>query len=89
MLPERVYLSEDALFQELDGEAVILDLKSSSYFGLDQVGVRLWQCLHENAELAPALDQLSAEFDVERKQLEEDIDTFLSELVEAELANFE
>ena len=41
MLTQRVILSPEAMFQEIGGEGVILDLASSSYFGLDEVGVRL------------------------------------------------
>jgi hypothetical protein len=89
MMANRVILSPDALFQDIDGEGVILDLKSSSYFGVDQVGVRLWQCLQQNPALAPALDQLEAEFEVSRAQLENDIAAFLASLVEAELATLE
>lgn len=85
-LPQRVLLSPDALFQDMEGEGVILDLKSSSYFGVDGVGVRLWALLQSDPALEPALAILMKEFDVDRAQLEEDVAQFLGQLVEAELA---
>ena len=89
MLPQRVVLSPEALFQEIGGEGVILDLESSSYFGLDEVGVRLWQLLLADPDLQAACDVLLAEYDVERIRLEQDIATLVTEFVEAGLASIE
>jgi hypothetical protein len=32
---------DDVLFRDLDGEAVILNLRTGTYFGLDEVGMRM------------------------------------------------
>ncbi len=44
-------ISPDVLFRELAGEAVLLDLKSQRYFGLGEVGTRIWQLLDEQGEI--------------------------------------
>ncbi len=41
----RVSAATDVLVQELAGEAVLLNLKTEQYFGLDAVGARMWQSL--------------------------------------------
>lgn len=87
MLSQRVILSSDALFQELSGEAVILDLASSSYFGLDGVGVRLWQLLQADSNLESACQQLIQEYDVSREQLEQDLLILVEQLSEAGLVS--
>lgn len=89
MLALRVHTSPDALFQEIGGEAVILDLASSTYFGLDGVGVRLWQLLQENSDLQAACDILLCEFDVGADQLHKDIGNLITQLVDAGLASVE
>jgi hypothetical protein len=89
MLNQKVMLSQDALFQEVGGEGVILDLKSSSYFGLDEVGVRLWQLLQADPSLQAARAALLAEYEVEPVQLEQDLEKLVDQLVEAGLANVE
>jgi hypothetical protein len=89
MLSQRVILSPEALFQEIGGEGVILDLKSSSYFGLDEVGVRLWQLLQTDPSLQAACDTLLAEYEVEPTQLEQDLVKLLDQLAEAGLASIE
>lgn len=40
-LPTRVEISPEVLFQELQGEAVLLNLTSERYYGLDDVGMRM------------------------------------------------
>ncbi len=89
MLTRRVYTSPEALFQEIGGEGVILDLASSTYFGLDEVGVRLWQLLQENPGLQTACDVLIAEYEVGADQLKQDIEKLVEQLVDAGLARIE
>jgi hypothetical protein len=89
MLPQRVILSPESLFQEIGGEGVILDLKSSSYFGLDEVGVRLWQLLQADPSLQAACDTLLTEYEVAPPQLEQDLIKLVDQLVEAGLATVE
>jgi hypothetical protein len=85
MLKLRAQLSPEALFQEIGGEAVILDLASSTYFGLDQVGARLWQLLQDDPDVAAACACLLQEYEVEAERLEKDINALLQQLAEARL----
>lgn len=89
MLTQRVVLSPDALFQEIGGEGVILDLASSSYFGLDEVGVRLWQLLKENPSLQTAWEILLSEYEVAPAQLEHDLIKLVDQFADAGLATVE
>jgi len=84
---KKISISEDALSQEVNGETVILDLKSESYFGLDQVGTRIWQLLQEHNDTQPVLETMLTEYDVEPAQLKSDIDELLEKLCEAGLVN--
>lgn len=88
-LPKKVFLSSDALFQELDGEGVVLDLKSNSYFGVDGVGVRLWQLLQDDECLDKAIQQLLKEYEISPEQLTKDIKKFVEELEGEGLATLE
>lgn len=85
MSQRKIHMSEDALFQEIGGEAVILDLASSTYFGLDAVGTRLWQLLQETQDMEAVYKILMQEFEVERSRLEPDIEMFLQQLLDAGL----
>lgn len=82
-----IHLSSDALFQEVGGEAVILDLATARYFGLDTVGARFWQLLQDSASLNRARDKLIEEFDVDAAQLEADLDSLVEQLMQAGLVS--
>src|SRR5215217_6427095 len=84
-LPTQVVISPEALFQELEGETVLLNLESERYYGLDDVGTRMWQLLAENGDVGAAYTQLLQEYDVEAEQLEADLGTLIGRLAEAGL----
>ena len=84
-LADHVTISREVLFQELDGEAVLLDLASESYFGLDDVGTRIWQLLQEHGSLRKVFDIMLEEFDVQPERLEQDLLKHIGELADAGL----
>jgi len=72
---------ESVLFRDLNGEAVLLNLDSETYFGLDEVGTRMWQVLTSQPTIQAALDDLCAEFEVDPEQLRRDLEELLDQLV--------
>lgn len=78
----RVLVPEHVLVQELDGEAVLLNLKSETYFGLDEVGMRMWQALTTSPTVQNAYDALLEEYEVLPGTLQHDLDELLGRLVE-------
>lgn len=84
-LDSRVAIHEDAVFRELDGEAVILQLDAGMYFGLDPIGTRLWQLIETHGTLRPVLEAALAEFDVDPDVLEHDLLDLVSTLAEKRL----
>lgn len=80
-----VTLSDQVLVRHLQGETVLLDLRSQHYFGLDEVGTRIWQLLAEHGETGAVVAGMVEEFDVERLRCERDLEAFLSRLEAAEL----
>ena len=83
---QKITISNEALSQEVNGETVILDLQSESYFGLDEVGTRIWQLLQEEKDLQKVFDALLQEYDVGAEQLEQDLIELVNKLIEAGLA---
>jgi PAS domain-containing protein len=81
-LPERVEISEEVLFQDIEGECVLLNLANEQYFGLDEVGTRFWELLSENNEIEPILRQILNEFNVEESVLRRDLVILLDEMSE-------
>ena len=82
---DRFSISSEVLSQEVNGETVLLDLEGECYFGLNEVGTRIWQLLQCESSVGEALDTLSDEYDVSREQLESDVGALLDKLTEAGL----
>ena len=77
--------SSEVLFQEVGGEAVLLDLASERYFGLDPVGTRIWTLLGEDDRLQVVCDALCAEYDAEPLLIRDDLLALVAQLSEAGL----
>jgi hypothetical protein len=75
-----VQIPADVVFRELDGEAVILNLETGRYFGLDAVGTRIWQLLDSHRTLRRTLEALEAEFDAPSARLASDLTEFVGTL---------
>ena len=84
-----VKLSEDVLIQELQGDAVLLDLKTGVYFGLDRVGTRIWHLLGERKVIGSAIEAMTQEFDVSVQQCTGDVLDLVTRLSEQNLVTVE
>ena len=80
-----VQISPDVLFQEVSGEMVLLDLNSEQYFGLDEIGARIWSLLESGAGESAVVDTLLEEYEVEKETLQADVAELLDQLTEAGL----
>ena len=48
-----IQVPDDVLYCDLGGEAVIANLVTGKYYGLDQVGARAWALLAEHGRIEP------------------------------------
>jgi hypothetical protein len=85
MSSRRLRIPDDVIHRDLDGEAVILNLKTGTYFGLDPIGTRMWTLIGELGDTDKVLEALLAEYEVEEGQLRGDLDELIGQLVRHEL----
>ena len=88
-LNQTITLSPDVISQEVSGETVLLDLESENYFGLDEVGTRIWQLIKETNDLEAIFNTLLAEYDVSEERLRGDLDVLLGEIAALGLVQLE
>lgn len=72
--------SPDALHQELSGETVLLNLKTEQYFGLDEVGTRIWQLIVAASTPETIVSRLLEEYEVEAERVRADVERLVGEL---------
>jgi hypothetical protein len=80
-----VVSTPDAISSTLAGEEVILDLVDGTYYGLDDVGTRIWHLLDTPRCVADLCDTLEAEYDVDRPALERDVMALLTDMARRNL----
>lgn len=78
----RVTPSPTTIFQEVEGEAVLLNLDRAEYFGLDETGTRVWELLQEHGSTGAIVEQMLREFDVAPQRLEADLEHLLQDLLD-------
>ncbi len=77
---QRVVVTSEVLSRNLDGEAVLLDLASGTYFGLADAGATLWALFEKGTTVGEASARLVAEYDVDAATAERDLDALLADL---------
>ncbi len=80
-----IRVSADQVCCSLDGEAVILSLKTGKYYGLDEVGARVWALIQEPKSMSELIHSIRSEFEVEAGRCERDLCVLLQTLEEAGL----
>lgn len=78
----RLMSAPDVLLQDLEGEAVLLNLKNGQYYGLDENSFHMYKLLISSDSVEAAYAGLCQEYDVEPEQLRSDLDQFVAHLLE-------
>lgn len=76
----RIRVPEQVVFRELESETVLLNLSTGFYYGLDDVGTRMWLALEKHETLEEAAFELLDEFEVDGPQLQRDLQSLAQEL---------
>jgi len=84
-LQSKISTHEEVLFRDLGGEAIVLSLETGKYYGLDEVGTRMWALLSQHGQVKPAYRALLDEYEVTEEQLREDMLRFIEELASHQL----
>ena len=79
-ITDAVRVPEDVIFRELNGEAVVLNLDNGTYFGLNSIGLRIWQLCEQHGSLREVWEAMQREFDAPGEALQSDLLAFVNEL---------
>jgi hypothetical protein len=74
------HLSPDVVFRDLEGEAVILDLTSGRYFGLNAVGTRIWMLLEAGTPIEQIVRAIAEEYEADAAQIDRDVKALIEDL---------
>ena len=86
-LQSSVKICDDVVSRDLEGEAVILNLETGTYFGLNEVGTRIWTLIQEHESLSRVFEAIRQEYEVSPEALEGDLLRIIDELRRKGLVN--
>lgn len=86
---DRVTVPDEILISNLQDESVILNLNSERYFGLDDIGTRMFSVLTSSDSIGTAYESLAQEYDVDRQMLQDDLLALVENLLQQGLVQIE
>jgi hypothetical protein len=80
MSHNKVTVAPHVRFTRVEGDYVLMDLRSGTYLGLDPVASHIWQSLSEHGDPARAAEELCRTYDIELNQALSDIEAWIGDL---------
>jgi hypothetical protein len=71
--------SEDLVWQKVDSDVVVLDLRTSIYFRINGSGAALWEQLAAGATIHQLENSLVSEFGISAERAASDVKAFLDD----------
>src|SRR5687768_12783270 len=75
-----VAAAKDQVSSDLAGETILLSMQTAMYYGLDEVGSRIWELVRAPIRVSEVRDAIAREYDVDVERCEGDVLGFLREL---------
>jgi hypothetical protein len=76
----RLTASPDVIYEELEGEVVLLHLEGGRYYKLNAVGARIWALIQEHGDVDTVEAAITSEFEVEADVARRDVERIVQEL---------
>ena len=83
-----ITICDNCISARVQGEMVLLNTETGRYFGLNEVGARIWELAKEPINISKVIDRLLSEYRVEREALLVDVEEVTVALVNAGLVKF-
>ncbi len=75
-----VVASRNQVASDLAGETVLLSMTTAHYYGLADVGARIWELIREPIRVSAICSAIMSEYDVTAERCEADVIHFLQDL---------
>jgi len=81
MSPASVQIGDSVICQKLNDEAVLLDLSTQNYYGLNASGAQIWDALVRTNDPRMAAQELSDFYHLPLEAVAEDVQKVLKDLI--------
>lgn len=80
-----VIVADNHLTETVDGEPIVLNVESGTYYALSGIGDEVWEQVKEPVTIETVCDRIVETHDVSPETCRSDIVSFLRDLLEADL----
>ncbi|WP_226645702.1 lasso peptide biosynthesis PqqD family chaperone [Mesobacillus subterraneus] len=80
LLDSKVVQKPGNIVSDMDGEKVMLNIDNGNYYNLGEIGGVIWEMIKEPISIERLIYLLMEEFDVEKKDCERHVISFLTNL---------
>lgn len=79
---DRIVATSEYASTQVDGEEIILNLEDGVYYGLNEVGAKVWELIQEEKHVSDVCRQIQEEYDVDEETCRTDVVRLIEELRE-------
>lgn len=84
--PDSVYThSPDILTSPVQDGMAMMDVQSGNYYGLDDIGIKVWDMLDGTRPLSSVCQELTSKYDVSPQDCWSDVSSLIAELAQNKL----
>ncbi|MFJ7974850.1 lasso peptide biosynthesis PqqD family chaperone [Peribacillus sp. NPDC096379] len=80
---------EGNIVSDMDGETVMLSVHNGKYYNLGAIGGVIWELIKDSISIEELITTLQSQYDVEQTECEEQVHSFLDQLLEEGLIKIE
>jgi len=84
-LESNVFQNKEIPTALIDNELGLMNVDKGKYYSLDEIGIEIWNLIENSIKVSNIVDELLKEYDIEKKQCEEDVLELINELYKQEL----
>jgi hypothetical protein len=77
--------SPRVIFENIDGELILVHMEKGAYYTTDEVGAALWDLIGSHCTVAEIVDALASQFDASPEEIEVAARSFMTRLIDEEL----
>lgn len=77
--------SPRVIFENIDGELILVHMERGAYYTTDEVGAMLWGLIEARCSVSDICDAMRSRYDADPETIEQDVSAFLGRLVEEDL----
>jgi hypothetical protein len=85
----RIIQGQGNIASDMDGEKVMMNIHNGNYYNLGTIGGRIWSLIETPISAVELVTTLMSEYEVEQNVCEENVASFLKQLLAEKLINFD